>query len=153
MAQILIQPINEICRSCTTLDFSLETQRASIVNRTTPIQFITCSGSWIVINPCHQNSLGWSYQCTKRCQIWEHCFEKGPYKDLWDFLGPYLFFRIPMFCVLAQIRQRISIRSTCIHRSPSRRVKIYNVTMDKTEMAKGLPKLYRYQISFWILSY
>ena len=79
MAQILIQPINEICRSCTTLDFSLETQRASIVNRTTPIQFITCSGSWIVINPCHQNSLGWSYQCTKRCQIWEHCSEKGPY--------------------------------------------------------------------------
>ena len=32
----------------------------------------------------------------------------------WDFLGPYLYFRVPIFCVLALSTREMSIRSACI---------------------------------------
>ena len=44
-----------------------------------------------------------------------HCHLKGPYRDLIGVLGPYLYFRVPIFSVLALFMQRISIQSACIH--------------------------------------
>lgn len=56
-----------------------------------------------------------------------HCHLKGPfYRDgvpigtllaFWVpiVLGPYLYFRVPIFSVLASFMQRISIQSACIH--------------------------------------
>ena len=41
-----------------------------------------------------------------------HCHLKGPYyRDLIGVLGPYLYFRVPIFSVLASFMQRISIQS------------------------------------------
>ena len=35
----------------------------------------------------------------------------GPYRDLFGVLGPYLYFRVPIFSVLATFTQRMSIQS------------------------------------------
>ena len=35
----------------------------------------------------------------------------GPYRDLFYFLGPYLFFRIPIFSIVFKFTQRLSIQS------------------------------------------
>ena len=43
-----------------------------------------------------------------------HCYKKGPYWDLFGYLGPYLHFRVPIFSVLASFTRRISIQSACI---------------------------------------
>ena len=56
------------------------------------------------------------------CEIDQyHCPQKGPYfqdlvlyKDLFDILGPYLFFRVLIFAVLASFMQRMSILSASI---------------------------------------
>ena len=40
-----------------------------------------------------------------------HCSPKGPYRDLIDCLGPYLFFKVPIFKVLAKFTWRMSIQS------------------------------------------
>ena len=49
-----------------------------------------------------------------------HCSPKGPYfRDrvpigtFFTFLGPYLYFRVPIFSVLAKFTQRMSIQSSC----------------------------------------
>ena len=36
----------------------------------------------------------------------------GPYRNLFDILGPYLNFRVPIFSVLAKFTQRLSIQSS-----------------------------------------
>ena len=42
-------------------------------------------------------------------------FKNGPYfRDLFDFLGPYLFFRIPIFSIVSKFTQRVSIQSAYI---------------------------------------
>ena len=35
----------------------------------------------------------------------------GPYRDLFGFLGPYLYFKVPIFNVLVKFTQRMSIQS------------------------------------------
>ena len=51
----------------------------------------------------------------------QHCPKKGPYfkdlvlnKDLFGILGPYLYFRVLIFTILASFTQRMSIQSACI---------------------------------------
>ena len=44
----------------------------------------------------------------------DHCLQMvfrdlGPYRDLFGILGPYLFFRVPIFSVLASFTRRMSI--------------------------------------------
>ena len=51
----------------------------------------------------------------------KHCLQKGPYfkdlvlnKDLFCILGPYSYFRVLIFTILASFTQRMPIQSACI---------------------------------------
>ena len=37
----------------------------------------------------------------------------GTFLPFWALLGPYLYFRVPIFSVLAKIMERMSIQSSC----------------------------------------